>query len=246
MLVDDSMTVLIPTNAAFRSAGYSASYIDSLKASKADRLIRYHFSHSRITITDTGVYHPYNTFLGYAVYGMSDGKLNWFNGVPAKRDTSFHGKSIVYRLTLPLLPAADSLTTLLASDSSLSFLAEVFRRTNLYDSLLLSGSFTLLAPTNKAFQNAGFSSIGSIDSANPNTLIRLAKYQVVVGSYFTNTLAGLTSLPTLEGGTVAVSRQNGLIQFTGKSNMLAAGLLLGNQPAGNTIVVHRIDQVLAP
>ena len=45
----------------------------------------------------------------------------------------------------------DSLNVLLEGDSTLSFLSEVFLRTNLYDSLLTSGNFTLLAPNNTAF-----------------------------------------------------------------------------------------------
>src|SRR5258708_27852942 len=141
------------------------------------------------------------------------------------------GKALVYRLSAILKTPADSLNHLLSADTSLSFLAEVFRRTNLYDSLLLSGNFTILAPVNSAFINAGYDSVGAIDSADLGSLVRLAEYHTVNGLFFSNTLAGMNSLPTLEGGMVAVSVQNGFLYFTGNSSPPQAGLVRGNQLA---------------
>ncbi len=157
LLADKSVTLLIPTNAALRAAGYSPSYIDSISASQADNLVRYHFITSAITIpvADSGAYTPYASLFGPPVYGMSDGKQVWFNGTPAIAETASVGKAVVYRLSAPLTVAYDSLDHLLSADSSLSFFTEALVRTGL-DTLLLSGSFTLLAPVNNAFLNAGY------------------------------------------------------------------------------------------
>jgi hypothetical protein len=57
---------------------------------------------------------------------------------------------------------------------------------------------------------------------------------------------GPGSLPTLEGSPVGVGVQNGILQFTGNGNPVPAALINGNQPAGGTIIVHRIDQLLLP
>ena len=246
LLADDSITWLLPTNAAFLSAGYTELIIDSLSASAADNLIRYHYLTSRV-VPDSGSYLGYASLLGYNVYGMSDSAHHiYFSGNTATGPATTVGKALVYRLNLPMTAPGDSLNVLLEGDSTLSFLSEVFLRTNLYDSLLTSGNFTLLAPNNTAFINAGYDSLGAIDSANINTLLTLVEYHVVTGSYFTNTLMGLNSLSTLQGGTVGVSVLNGALQFKGNSNASAANLVSGNQMAGNTIVVQRIDQVLSP
>ena len=246
LMNDDSVTVLMPVNAAFRAAGYSENGIDSLSATAANNLIRYHFIPTPVIVpADSGAYIPYTTLSGFTVYGMSDGVHILFNGIQASRETAPTGKAIVYRLNGVLGAPSDSLDELLGGDSSLSFLAEVFRLTGL-DTLLSTGNYTILAPVNSAFINAGYDSIGAIDSANPATLLQLGEYQIVQGLYFTNTLAGQSSLLTLQGSPVSVTMTNGLFQFKGGSNAVPANLLPGSQQAGSTILVYPIDEILTP
>jgi uncharacterized surface protein with fasciclin (FAS1) repeats len=247
LLADKAITLLIPTNAALRAAGYSPGFIDSISTTQADNLVRYHYISSRVSIpvADSGGYTGYTTLLGPQVFAMSDGIRIWFNGIQAIADTEAVGQALVFRLNAPLPVAYDSLDHLLAADTSLSFLAELFLRTGL-DSVLSSGNYTLFAPVNSAFINAGYDSIGAIDSADLTSLTRLAKYQVVPGLFFTNNLTGLSTLPTLEGSPIGVGVQNGQLQFTGNSNPVPARLINGNQPAGVTFIVHRIDQLLLP
>jgi len=248
LLADKPVTLLIPTNTAFLAAGYSQSYIDSLQSSQADNLVRYLFIPSTVAIPvpDSTAYAPYNTLLGNPVYGMSDGQRVWFNGARALLDTAHAGQAIIYKLDQILPASSDSLNHFLDGDSTLSYLAEAFRRTNLYDSLLLTGNYTLLAPVNSAFQNAGYDSLGAIDSADLGSLINLLEYHVVIGGYFTNTLAAQHTLTTKEGGTISVSLQNGLLQFMGTHNNSPATLVTSDQVAGKTIVVQRISQLLLP
>jgi uncharacterized surface protein with fasciclin (FAS1) repeats len=248
LLANDSVTLLIPVNAALRSIGLSEDSIDNLSATLANNIVRYDFIPSRVIIplADSGAYIPYNTLFGSSVYGMSDGTHVWFNGVQAIFDTAGTGAAIIYRLNGLLNPPADSVDNLLNGDSTLTFLAEVFLRTGLDSVLSAGGNFTILAPVNSAWINAGYDSLGAIDSADLTALTQLAEYQVVPGLYFTNTLSGLTSLTTLQGETVTVTFQNGLLEFTGNTNPTPANLLSGNQPVGSTILLHKIDQVLTP
>jgi len=244
LLGNDSVTVLIPDNAAFRSVGYTDKIIDSLSASAADNMIRYHFINSR-AVPAVGPYTGFPGKTGYRVYGMKDSvQLFWFNGIRVKGSSAPVGNALVYKLATPLQGPSDSLNHLLAADSSLTFLAEAFRRTNLYYKSLLSGNYTILAPSNSAFMNAGYGSSGAIDNADSTKLVNLLKYHVVKGFYFTNTLMSVSSVPTLSGGAIAVSSQNGVIQFTGTGGPVTARLIKGNQTAGDSIIVHRIDQVL--
>jgi uncharacterized surface protein with fasciclin (FAS1) repeats len=248
LLNDDTVTLLIPVNAAFRAAGYSADSIDNISATQANNIVQYDFIPGRVIIplADSGAYIPYNTLLGFPIYGMSDGAHVWFNGVQAVQDTAATGKAIVYLLgALAGTPPADSLAALLGGDSTLTFLAEAMLVSGL-DSTLPAGSYTLLAPINSAWEAAGYDSLGAIDSANPAVLTQLLEYQFVQGIYFTNTLSMQSSLPTLEGSPVTVTFQNGLFQFSGPGNPVPANLLSGNQFAGAGLLVYKIDQVLMP
>jgi len=240
LLADDSVTLLIPTNDALRAAGY---LIDSMGSAVADRLVRYHVIKSRL-VPGSADYTAYPTFLGYSVYSMRDNtSAPWFNGIPATGEGRQVGKALVYRLSAPLSPPADSLPQLLAQDTTLSFFAEALQRTGL-DTTLAMGNYTLLAPTNSAWIAAGYDSLGAIDSADLTSLTQVAKNQVIAGSWFTNTLAGVTTVMTLQGNTITVGLAGGTLQFSGGGNPAAAVLLSGNRQSGSNLILHRTSQVL--
>lgn len=247
LLTDNSITLLLPTNTALRAAGYNITAIDSGSAYLIDNLVQYHFITSLVT-PDSNGYKSYLTQAGYYIYGMKDstGQI-WFNGNPVTGKATQEGKALTYRLNMaPMQTPADSLPDLFNADSSLAYLAEAYRRTNFYDSFLLSGNYTILAPNNSAFINAGYDSIGAIDSANFAGLVTLLQAQVVNGSWFTNILKGQTTIPGFSGGSIAVTIQNGILQFASPHNTAPVNLLTGNQTAGNTIIVHRVDGLIAP
>jgi hypothetical protein len=245
LLADDSVTLLIPRNAAFRAAGFTDVGVDSMSNAAADYMVRYQYIRS--PVHPTAAYGSYNTQLGYFIYTLKDSSgLAWFNGTPATGGPAQVGSASVYYLSAPLPLTFDSLPGLLGADSSLSFLAEVFRRTNIYDSLLLSGSYTLLAPVNDAFRQAGYDSLGAIDSADIHGLFQLAEGQVQKGIFFTNSMLAASPLSSLSGGTVTVTDPGGQLHFAGAGNAAPAVLLSGNQMAGGSISVHRISQVLSP
>jgi uncharacterized surface protein with fasciclin (FAS1) repeats len=245
LLADNPATLLIPTNDAFRAAGYPEGAIDSLAPSAADRLIRYHFI-TRVIQPDSNGYAPYPTDLGFSLYGERDSTQQiWFNGASASGDTTMVGKALVYRLNSVLLSPWDSLMLSLDMDSSLSFTAELMRRTGL-DSTLGPGNFTVLAPVNTAWISAGYDSVGAIDSADSATMLHLAQYHVVPGQYFSNQLAGVNTVITWQGGSIAVSLAGGALQFKGNGNAAPAKVLVADRPAGNTYVIYKIDAVLTP
>jgi uncharacterized surface protein with fasciclin (FAS1) repeats len=76
-------------------------------------------------------------------------------------------------------------------------------------------------------------------------MLELAKYHVVPGRYFSNTFTGLNSVVTLQGGSLTVGISNNVLQFSGPGNASPANVLTADQPAWNTYVIHRIDQLLS-
>jgi uncharacterized surface protein with fasciclin (FAS1) repeats len=246
LLADNSVTLLIPTNTAFRAAGYTEAAIDSLKPSVADRIISYHFIPQRAT-PSTNSYTSYPTHLGFSIFGELDGnQQTWFNGTSVG-DTAEVGKALIYKLNTLLLSPVDSLVYQLSTDTTLSFTTELFNRTRLDTTLIQSqGNYTVLAPVNDAWRKAGYDSVGVIDSADFNTMLTLAKYHVLTERLFTNTLIGLTSVVTVQGGSLTVGLSGDVLQFSGTGNPTPANLLKGNQPAGNVFVIHKIDELLSP
>jgi uncharacterized surface protein with fasciclin (FAS1) repeats len=246
LLGTNAVTLLAPVDSGFLTAGYTLAIIDSMPAYLADGIVRYAFITGSPISRSPVVNSPYTTLLGIPVYLTRDSLSNiYFNGTRASLDTVNAGNAVVYKLQAPLQTPYDSLNQLLTADSNYSLLAEAFRQTGLYDSLG-TGSYTLLAPDNTAFINAGYPDIPAIDSSNLTVLASLLKYQLASGLFFTNNLSAVSGLSSLQGEAISVSSQNGVFQFTGKNNSSPANMLSGNRLAGGNIVVHKTDQVLLP
>ncbi|HXB06446.1 MAG TPA: fasciclin domain-containing protein, partial [Puia sp.] len=183
--------------------------------------------------------------LGIPLYIGRDGAGNLLlNGfATAANKPASVGRATVYWLNSMIPPGADSLTELLQTDSALTLFAQLIGRTNLYDSLLLTGGFTVLAPVNSALLQAGYDSL-SIDTGNIDTLIRVAQNQVVKGAWFSTTFP--PKLTTLTGGMITVAVVNGIPQFSGAGNPTPVHWLKGDQVAGAGLILHHVDGVLSP
>jgi len=245
LLNDAPVTVLIPRNAVLLQSGYPEQIIDSMSSALADRIVRYNYLPSAINTDSVGsTANP--TLLGVPLYigKNGSGQLLLNGSVTASDVATSVGQASVYFLDSIVPPAADSLTEIVQADSTLTYFNEVLNRTNLYDSLLQTGSYTLLAPSNTAFQNAGYDSIGAIDSAGIDTLLQLAMSQVIKGAYFSNNFPA--TVMTLYGGNVTVTTVNGFLQFAGAGNAIPINWLYGNQVAGPTLILHHTDGIVSP
>lgn len=246
LLADDSITILIPTNAALRQAGYPENIVDSSSSAVVDRMLRYQYLPSGL-VADSGTLTANPTLLGPPIYAQKQNNgtilFNTYaattSGIPQQV-----GKAKVYFLNTAMSSPIDSLPELLLNDTSLTFLAEAINRTNFYDSALLSGSYTLLAPVNDAFRKAGYDSVGAIDSANIATLVQLLGNQVIKGTYFSGIFPA--SVQRLQGSNVTVSYTSGAPQFTTASNPNPVHLLFVDQVAGRNLILHWSDGILSP
>jgi Fasciclin domain len=243
LLSDAAATLFFPTNVVLEQAGYTDVIIDSMSSTLADRIVKYNYVPGAIN-TDSAGYTANPTLLGVPLYiaKLAGGQLLLNASVTVSGQSTQVGKATVYYLDSLVPAGADSLSEIVQSDSTLTFFSEVLNRTNLYDSLLLTGSYTLLAPNNQAFINAGYDSIGAIDSANINSLINLAMNQVVKGAYFTNNFPA--TVTTLFGVTLNVSTVNGYLQFEANGGSMPVNWLSGNQIAGPTLILQHTDGII--
>jgi uncharacterized surface protein with fasciclin (FAS1) repeats len=248
LLKDTTASLLIPTNAVLEQAGYNPAVIDSTSSYVLDEMLRYDYVLSPTINPDSG-YTAYATELGTPLYIEKDtasGLLLLNASATAVSTPISVGKASVYYLTSLVPAAADSLPALLQSDSTLTFFTAAMAITNLYDSTLLTGSYTILAPVNSAFINAGYDSIGAIDSANVDTLIALVQGQIIKGFYLTNSFPIPGPVFDVLGNAVTVGQNNGVLQFSASGNPIPVNWLSGNLISGSNIVVHRTDGLLSP
>lgn len=245
LLKDTTAALLFARNDVMIASGYPEIIIDSMSSSLADRIVRYNYLPSGVT-ADTAGATPNPTRLGVPLYIVDNGSgMLILNGSAAAGDKPTPvGQASVYWLTVMVPPAADSLPNILGTDSSLTYLNKVFQRTNIYDSLLQTGSYTLLAPVNSAFQAAGYDSLGAIDSANIDSLVQLGLNQVVKGSYFNTTFP--PSITNMTGAAIVVIRNNGSLQFAGAGNPTPINWLSGDNVAGPTTILHKTDGIVSP
>ena len=248
LLKDTTASLLIPTNLVLRQAGYTSVIIDSTSSYILDEMLRYNYVLSPMISPDSG-YTAYPTLLGAPLYIEQDTAAGLLllnaNGTAGSTPMTV-GKASVYFLNTLLPLAADSLPALLQSDSTLSFFATALAITNLYDSTLLTGSYTILAPVNSAFMLAGYDSIGAIDSANVDTLMALVQGQIIKGFYLTNSFPIPGPVFDVLGNAVTVGQNNGVLQFSASGNTVPVNWLSGNFISGTNIVVHRTDGILSP
>ncbi|GGB10810.1 hypothetical protein GCM10011511_37970 [Puia dinghuensis] len=244
LLNDEAVTLFIPRNAVLRQDGYPELIIDSMSSTLADRIVRYQYLPAAVN-TDSAGYTPNTTLLGIPVYIGKDnaGNLLLNGSATAANKPTAVGKASVYWLNSVVPPGADSLTELLQTDSSIKLFARIMARTNLYDSLLQTGSFTVLAPVNHALLAAGYDSL-RIDTVNVDSLLPIAQNQVVKGTWFSTTFP--SKVTTLTGGSITVAVAGGVLQFAGTGNSTPVHWLSGDQVGGSGLILHHVDGILSP
>jgi uncharacterized surface protein with fasciclin (FAS1) repeats len=102
----------------------------------------------------------------------------------------------------PIVPTVDTTVTGVASRSSnLTLLVKALSKAGLASTLQGNGPFTVFAPTNQAFINAGFTEdvIDGLDAAGVATLKEVLLNHVVSGRFASNTLS-TTYVNTLASG----------------------------------------------
>lgn len=96
--------------------------------------------------------------------------------------------------------------------------------------------YTVFAPTNAAFASLGV----DLSALTTQQLTDVLLYHVVSGAVPAETVVGLSSATTLQGGDVSISIENGKVLLDGKATVIRADWHTSNG------VIHVIDDVLLP
>ncbi len=244
-------TVFAPNNEAFESSGITAADINNMSAESLKSVLLYHTLTSKIVAANVpaGPNAEVKTANGANVYVTKNSNGVFVNGWAVNSADMMATNGVVHGISHVLMPATKNIVELASSNSDLSFLVAAVLRasqgtTNVAQLLSGSGSYTVFAPTNQAFINAGFTTIASINQADPSVLTKILTYHVLSNRAFSSDLSDGQMLNTLNGEKITV-KLSGKAMLKGKSNTSESTITGLNMLAING-VVHVIDQILLP
>jgi uncharacterized surface protein with fasciclin (FAS1) repeats len=240
-----NITILAPHNSAFSTflnttAGKTASMDPSAVAS----LLTYHVlngSYPASAFTSTPLFIPSlltnasyaNVTGGQVVEAIASGSsVTFTSGLLSKSTVTtanvpFTGGIIHIIDTVLTIPESDAAT---AEAANLTALAGALITANLVDTVDGLKDVTIFAPSNAAFQAIG-SAVGTLTMQQ---LTGILEYHVVQGVVGYSSLLGNMSLPTVGGGNVTITVENGNV-FVNSAEVITPNVLVANG------VVHVID-----
>ncbi|MFZ4057679.1 MAG: fasciclin domain-containing protein [Ferruginibacter sp.] len=260
-------TVFAPSDSAFNANGINTGNIGTIPPATLRAILRNHILSGRTTSGSllpgpNAAYRPINVeYLFTSTYIPSTGIFQgvFFNGKRLEKADIVANNGVIHVIKGILLPAANSLTDLLGANANLSLLQAAITRAGLTATLQgLNAPVTILAPTNAAFNAAGFADVAAVNAADPVVLGNILRNHVIVNGATTNSLRRLF-LPDFRAitytglaGTVACTMSGNAPRFRGPSSTADAAIVVPDLQyrsaitAGAPNVVHVIDRVLLP
>ncbi|MCO4292616.1 fasciclin domain-containing protein [Solitalea sp. MAHUQ-68] len=244
-------TVFAPDDNAFNSSGITSSVIASIPADQLKNILLYHTLGSKVAAADVpaGPNAEVSAVNGETLYLTKNNKGVFVNGWKVTTADISASNGIIHSIEHVLTPPSGNLVETAQSNSNLTYLVAAVQRasqgnTNVLQVLSSAGPYTVFAPTNQAFIDAGFPTVASIQAADPNTLAAILTYHVLSARAFSSDLIDGQNLTTLNGATIKIGLGS-QATVKGNSNTAAANISAVNIMATNG-VVHVIDKVLLP
>ena len=247
------ITLFAPTNDAFKAAGYnSLADLAAIPNSTLAKVLLYHVLPNKVLAaaipqaSNTAVV----TLNPDPVYVTRTAANKVFvNGVMVVKADINCTNGVIHSIGRLLMPATGNIVEAAIGNPNLSLLVAAVLRasqgsTNVAGVLAGAGPFTVFAPINQAFINAGFANEAAINAADPNTLASILTYHVIPGRIFSSDLTEGAMPVTANGGSVKITLSSGAM-VKGNSNATASNIIATDIVTTNG-VVHVIDQVLLP
>ena len=139
--------------------------------------------------------------------------------------------------------AVENVVGVAVSSPDFSTLVTAVKSAGLVETLSGTGPFTVLAPTNEAFNKLPSGLLEKlVMPENKSALTKILTYHVIAGKNLAVDVIKLDgkSVPTVNGNTITLKVVNGGVVINDKVNITKTDL-----PASNG-VIHVIDQVLVP
>ncbi|MBX9784078.1 MAG: fasciclin domain-containing protein [Chitinophagaceae bacterium] len=258
-------TVWAPTDQAFAGININAGNLNTVPIETLRAILRYHIVSGRVPRINLlpGPNSPYTSISNEAMYTStySAGVPGSFlNGRRIVKTDILANNGVLHAIGGVLAPPPGNIMQTLEANPNFSFLVAAIDRAGLRSTFASTNVFNLFAPTNTAFQNAGYADIAAIQAANATALSNILRYHVVAaatvsiplpsplflrGRLFSVDLRNGWSLTTVQGTNVTIVTTPTSAAVKGTTNTGNSNITLADIVARNG-VIHQIDQVLLP
>ena len=245
-------TVFAPTDAAFAASGITLSTINSLDTADLQALLLYHVLTSEVASgsVPAGPNAKVITASGDSVFVTKNLSGVYVNGVMVSQADIDASNGVIHLISSVLIPPSGNIVETAQSIPEFSLLVAAVLRasqgsTNVAAILSTGGPFTVFAPTNDAFIDAGFTSIDVINSLDPDVITSVLLYHVLPGRVFSSDLTNGATPATAYGDSVTIGITNSGATVDGFANATPSNIVGANIMARNG-VIHVIDQILLP
>ncbi|HUH32935.1 MAG TPA: fasciclin domain-containing protein [Daejeonella sp.] len=249
---DGPFTVFAPDNNAFIAAGFDTD--DKIKAVPAETLkniLLYHVLSQRVASSaiTAASNTPVASAAGPDLFITKKSSGVFVNGATVTKADVMARNGVIHVINSVLMPPMTNLVEAAQANPNFNYLVAAVLRasqggTNVAQVLSGAGPFTVFAPTNQAFINAGFPTIAAIQAADPTVLTSILTYHVIAGRVFSSDLEEGVKPATVNGATVSITLAGGA-KVKGNKNTTASTITAANMLTTNG-VIHVIDQVLLP
>lgn len=243
-LATDNITLFAPDNTAFAASGITD--INAVSEATLRSILTYHVVPRRISGAQIPNADTLKTLNLQNLYTSNTPNGSFVNGVDFRRKDMEGSNGKIHVMSKVLLPPAPnkSIASVVANDTTFSFLFRAITRLNLLALFNDPNKLTVYAPTNAAFRLVG---ITDVDAVPLSVLDAVLKQHVVISNFFISDLTDNGVLPTSFGGVnhrYGINRPGGVftVRIDGSSRPVSQ-ITVGDVICTNG-VVHVINRVL--
>ncbi len=248
-----TLTVFAPNNAAFIASGFAdVAAVNAAPEATLKSILEYHVLGSVQKAGDiaTGDNQEVTTLGGQKVYITKNATGVSVNGAKVTTADLAASNGIIHVIDRVLMPPSKNLLDLAKGDANLSYLVAAVTRASANSSTVLdalmstNNAFTVFAPTNQAFIDAGFATEADLTAANSDTLTTILLNHVLPGRVFSSNLkAG--DVTTAGAQMINIDLSDG-VKIKGKGNGTNTAKVTKANVLATNGIVHVIDRVLLP
>jgi uncharacterized surface protein with fasciclin (FAS1) repeats len=237
-----TLTVFAPDNAAFAASGLTEAAVNSLPVSTLDSILKYHVLGTEVSSANVPASDAVTTLLGTKLFASRNTNGVFTNGIKVKSADIDASNGVIHVISKVLIPPTKSIAEIVAGNPNFSLLLAAVTKAGLAGAVSGPGKFTVFAPTNAAFNAAGFNTVADINAAPTSVITNVVQYHVLTTNVFASDLTDGLTTASLQGGNLTVNLTPARVKISSSANP-SSNITTADIVATNG-VIHIIDRVL--
>jgi uncharacterized surface protein with fasciclin (FAS1) repeats len=189
------------------------------------------------------------TLNGNILFASKNTNGTFVNGISVKTADINASNGIIHVINGVLIPPTQSIAEIAAGNPDFSILLAAVVRAGLADAVSAPGKYTVFAPTNAAFQAAGFADEAAIENAPQDVVLGIVSQHVIPTNVYASDLVNNATAPTLKAGTtLTVNTSPAGVKVTGSTNPFSNVVTTTDGATYNITatngVIHVVDRVI--